>query len=54
MVRNGGDFFKEVFQSRKTMGMEDIGVRGSHISRCHEGVGRKCVEEGSYDIKGHC
>ena len=46
----GRAFVKEVFQSRETMGMGDVGVEGSDINSSHDGVGGKRPGERSYDL----
>jgi hypothetical protein len=37
----GRALVKEVFQGRETMGVRDVGVKGSDINSRHDGVGRK-------------
>ena len=37
----GRALVKEVFQDRETMGMGDVGVKGSDINSRHDGVGGK-------------
>ena len=46
----GRPFVEEVFQGRETMGMRDVGVEGSDINSCHDGVGRKRHGERLYDL----
>ena len=46
----GRAFVKEVFQGRETMGVRDVGVEGSDINGCHDGVERKRHGERSYDL----
>ena len=47
----GRAFVKEVFQGRETMGVRDVGVEGSDINRCHDGVGKKRHGERWNDLK---
>jgi hypothetical protein len=46
-----GTFVKKMFQVIETMGMGDVGVKGSDINSRHDGVGRGGHREEPYDLK---
>ena len=47
----GRAFVKEVFPSRETMGMGDVGIERSDINSCHDGAERKRHGERLNDLK---